>query len=228
MQYEAVVLDNDGVLTHFSSPEGIRRGTRQALSEVGVNHPSTEDIDKIWFPTFKELGEVCANYGVDPAELWQCRDEHVAREQCSEVRTGDKPLYDDAIAFLDALDSEISVAIASNNQQETIECIVDHYDLDQWVDVAYGREPTLADLARKKPHPYLVNRALDSLDTRDALYVGDSACDVVAAELAGVDVAFLQRPEDDRDIEPAFTPEYRVGSLHELSRKLDGESSLDP
>ena len=53
---------------------------------------------------------------------------------------------------------------------------------------------TVESLERKKPNTHYVERALSDLDADAALYVGDSESDVVAADRAGLDSAFVRRP----------------------------------
>lgn len=82
---------------------------------------------------------------------------------------------------------DLPLGNVSNNQHATVEFLLAHYDLDGFR-TAYGRQPTLAGAAGRKPE-YL-ERALADLDTSEALYVGDSEKDIVAARRAGIDSVF--------------------------------------
>lgn len=55
---------------------------------------------------------------------------------------------------------------------------------------AYGRQPTLAGAATRKPEPASVERALADINPERALHVGDSKTDIIAANRAGIDPAF--------------------------------------
>ena len=67
-----------------------------------------------------------------------------------------------------------------------------------------------------KPETHYLERALDDLGTRSALYVGDSTADVLAAHEAGLDSAFVRRPHRDGYALPD-EPTYEIDRLTELS-----------
>jgi HAD superfamily hydrolase (TIGR01549 family) len=76
------------------------------------------------------------------------------------------------------------------------------------------------DFGRRKPHPAIFHAALERLGAQpdDALYVGDTAAeDVVGAQAAGVDVAWLNR---HGEAPPDPPPTYTLRALTELRRVL--------
>ncbi|MDY7081908.1 MAG: HAD-IA family hydrolase, partial [Halobacteria archaeon] len=87
-------------------------------------------------------------------------------------------------------------------------------------DTFYGREPTLDGLQRMKPEPYYIEKALEDLGTRNAVYVGDRESDVLAANAAGIDSVFVHRPHTDGYPDVTSAPTYEIESLHELDRVL--------
>jgi HAD superfamily hydrolase (TIGR01509 family) len=153
-------------------------------------------------------------HGVDAEAFWARREAKAAAAQRAEMEDGSKPLYDDvaAIADLDA-----SLGVVSNNQHATVEAVVDVFGLDGVFEDACGREPTLAGFERTKPDPHYVERTLSTLgaDPGEALFVGDSNADLLAAENAGVDSAFVARPHRE-GYERATEPTHVVGSLADL------------
>jgi len=210
--YDAVVFDNDGVLTHPTDESLLLDASRAAFAAFDAD-PDASDVrslvDDLSVETVRALAD---RYGLDPERFWERHERERTAVQLTAIRDGRKPLYDDVEAV-----AELSVptAIVSNNQHATIEHIVDEFDLATF-DTHYGREPTLDGLARRKPDPSYLETALDALDVRSALYVGDSRVDVAAANAAGVDSAFVARPHRQGyrlDAEPT----YRIDSLAELT-----------
>ncbi|MDL5362590.1 HAD family hydrolase [Halalkalicoccus sp. NIPERK01] len=209
--YDAVVFDNDGVLVERTRREVLRGAIRETYDEFGVS-PTDEEVEALLGVTRESIAELAAAYDLDAADFWYRRDANASRAQCESIENGGKPLYED-IAALDDLAPDLGVV--SNNQHRTIEFILDHYDLHPYFETHYGREPTLEGIDRKKPNDYYLERALTDLDTRNALYVGDSGVDVLAAREAGVDCAFIRRSHRAEYELPA-APTYEIRSLKDL------------
>jgi len=218
--YDAVVFDNDGVMVEPTDGAHITGAVRAAFREVG-HDPDPDAVERA-VATGAGPRETVETVGVegevDVEVFWRRREERASAAQRRLVRDGGKPLYDD-VAVLDGLDAHLG--LVSNNQAETVEFVVDHYDLD-FFEAVYGREPTVAGARRRKPNPHYLERALADLGTRNALYVGDSEVDVEAARRAGVDGAFLRR-EHRADADLAVEPTYEVPDLHALAAELRGE-----
>jgi len=95
----------------------------------------------------------------------ECTALEGARELCAELRR-----------------RGLAVVLASSAGQD---------DLDHFLDVLDARElvdgwTTADDVERSKPHPDIVEAALERAGTRDAVMVGDSRWDVEAAANAGL------------------------------------------
>lgn len=221
MEYDAVLFDNDGVLTTLTDRAELRAAVRDAFDTVGVSDPAEEDIDSLLGTTVPTLNSIAKRYGVDPGTLWHHRDEYAADRQIDAIERGDKRLYDDA-ATINRLDA--AAGIVSNNQHRTVEFIASHYGLS-WADVVYGREQTPDGIRRKKPNTYYLERAMSDLGLTPpadrVLYVGDSPKDITAAHRAGADAAFIRRPHRIGESLPA-EPAYEVQHLDELVETLNG------
>lgn len=212
MRYDALVFDNDGVLTTPTRIDALREAMRRAFDAVGVDNPPDEHVTTLIRPDLPSLRSIAATHDVEPATLWRERERAAIDVQRREVLVGKKTLYDDVEA-LDVLDRPR--AIVSNNQQTTIEFIVEHFGLETF-SPCLGREPVLAGIERKKPTPYYLEKALSRLEATNPLYVGDSNVDLAAAEAVGIDVAFLRRPHRD-GYELASEPTYEIDSLVAIS-----------
>ena len=213
MTYEAVLFDNDGVLVEPIGRSVLRQATWEAFDALGVPDPDPDDVDRLAIgvtPTV--LSTVCARYDLDPARFWRARDYHSSHAQRAELRAGRAGLYDDfdAVREIDA-----PRGIVSSNQQDTVEFMHDFFSTRDLFGPTYGRDPTIRSLDRKKPEPYYLRRALADLDVTDALFVGDSESDVLAAEAADLDAAFLRRPHRE-SYDLSVRPTYELDGLSDL------------
>ncbi|WP_134671792.1 HAD family hydrolase [Halorussus marinus] len=226
-RYDAVVFDNDGVLTHPTDESLLLAASREAFGAFDVD-PDAGDVralvEDLSVETVRELAD---RYGLDAERFWRRNERHRTAVQASAIREGRKPLYADVDVVADL---SVPTAIVSNNQHATIERVVDEFDLATF-EAHYGRDPTLEGLARRKPDPSYLETALDALDVRSALYVGDSRVDVAAANAAGVDSAFVARPHR-REYRLDAEPTYRIESLADLTdlpaRSTDTDSPRRP
>jgi HAD superfamily hydrolase (TIGR01549 family) len=214
--YDAVVFDNDGVLTRPTASTTVRAAVRRAYRDCGVE-PTAETVDAAVDGSPGRVASACANHDIDREAFWRRREARAAAAQRRAMEQGAKPLYDD-VATLSDLD--VPLAVVSNNQHETVEHVLDVFGLDDRFETAYGREADARGVRRKKPSPYYLNRALTDLaefDVENALYVGDSNVDLVAAKRAGIEAAFVRRPHR-ADYSLARQPTHELTSLSGLRR----------
>ncbi|GAA0552054.1 HAD family hydrolase [Halorubrum ejinorense] len=211
--YDAVVLDNDGVLVGRTPFDTLREAAWDAFVSLGVEDPDLAHVDDVAVGVDPAtLTDICERYGLDPTEFWRVRDETAAAAQIAAARKGQKTPYEDVDA-LRALDA--SLGIVSSNQQATVDALLDHFGLTGHFEAVYGREPSVASLSRKKPSPYYLERVLEDLGAETALFVGDNESDVRAADNAGIDSAFVRRPHR-RSTELTCHPTYEIDDLHDL------------
>jgi HAD superfamily hydrolase (TIGR01549 family) len=214
--YDAVVFDNDGVLTRPTTSATVRAAVRAAYRDCGVE-PTAETVDAAVEGALGRVATVCSDHGVDHEDFWRRRESRAAAAQRRAMETGAKPLYDDVASLADL---DVPLGVVSNNQHETVEHILDVFDLNDVFETAYGRDPDVRGLRRKKPSPYYLNRALSDLaelGVENALYVGDSNKDLVAAARAGMDSAFVRRPHR-AEYSLSRDPTHELASLSDLGR----------
>ena len=217
--YDAVLFDSDGVLVHPPAAETQTAAIRAAFRSVGVDDPAERHVDALTAGvTVDVLEEIGNAYGVDPERLWLARERHDERSQLEAFRAGDRDRYGDIDAVLD---HPLPSGVVSNNHHSTVDFLLEFFGWTGTFDTYYGREMSVESLELKKPNTYYLDRALADLDAAAALYVGDSESDVVAADRAGLDAAFVRRPHV-RDADLSVDPDYEVESLHEVAALLDG------
>lgn len=217
--YDAVLFDNDGVLTEPTDPARLRRAVKTAFAAVGVTDPAPEHVDTVRDARTPEtVAAVCAEYGVDPVAFWRRHEHEAAATQRVALDSGEKGLYDDVVAVREL---ELPRGVVSNNQHRTVEHILETFALGDAFDTMYGRFPTPKGMGQRKPDPHYLDLALDDLDAESALYVGDSEVDLLAAERAGIDAAYVRREHRPADYLGA-TPTYAVDSLLDLHDVVAG------
>jgi HAD superfamily hydrolase (TIGR01549 family) len=214
--YDGLLLDHDGVLVELVDRDHITAGLREhgepRLADLGVDlGPALLDAFQVGADS-EEIRALADRYGVDPRALWRCRDDAIETALHTATRDGEKPPYDD-VGALTAL--EVPCGVVSNNQRRIVEHVLEIHDLRGLFDTVQARDPTLASLDRKKPAPTYLEAAITALDIEHPLYVGDSESDVVAADRANVDVAFLRRPHNV-DTSLSRDPTYEISGLDEI------------
>lgn len=219
MSYDAVIFDNDGVIVRQThDTDTIRQQIEQALRQRGAD-PDPEQIDTFtWANGRRAIELACQDLGIDAPDFWEQRERICSQIQQQEIREGIKDLYPDTNA-IEELSGRLPLGIVSNNQQQTIDFVVDYFGLEDRFQTRYGREPGLEGVSRKKPAPYYLRLAEQDLGATEPLYVGDSRTDVQAAHNAGMDAAFIRRPHRE-----GYTldeePEHEIDGLHDVIRLL--------
>lgn len=213
-EYDAVIFDNDGVLVEPTDQDVLVDAVVDTFRSFGVEidrSVARQTVETNTVPT-----GIARDYGLDPEALWHYRELTVALAQQTHVRDGGKGVYDD-VAALNRL--TVPLGVVSNNQHATIEFLLAHHGLD-YFETAYGRRPTLAGASNRKPEPHYIEQAVAELGASDALYVGDSEVDVIAAHNAGLDSVFLRR-KHCVDVALPVEPTAEIPTLHALVERLD-------
>lgn len=220
--YDAVLFDNDGVLVEPPAPETQGAAIRVAFEHVGVADPAPEHVDALRHGvTADRLDRVSSAYDLEPAVLWAAREEFDERSQLDAFRAGKRTTYTDIDALAEVPGPR---GVVSNNHHSTVAFVLDFFDLDSWFDTHHGRPMTVESLTRKKPNPQYLERALAALGADSALYVGDSATDVVAAERAGLDSVFVRRAHCP-SVPAHVAPRHAIDGLDELPAIVEGSGS---
>lgn len=224
--YDAIVFDLDGVLLdrHPEYPAPYREAVAEAFRSFDVE-PSDADLEPFCGDKSLEgMRAVCDCYGIAFEECWPERERQSSLLQRDLMAEGYRAPFDD-VDVLAELASDHALGIVSSNQHATVEAVVERFDFGDAIDVAYGRAPSVEGYQRRKPDTYYVEQALADLGTRDVLFVGDRESDVVVADRAGLDAAYLARPAEDVSFLAheggaetlAVAPEYEIATLTELA-----------
>jgi HAD superfamily hydrolase (TIGR01549 family) len=213
MTYDTVVFDNDGVLVGRTAFDVLQGATQETFEEFGVTDADPDHVENMTVgATPSQVASICNEYDLPREQFWRAREEKMVEVQSEEARAGRKRPYDDieTLANLDA-----AKGIVSSNQQGTVDFLLDHFSVRDLFGTAYGREPTIESLNRRKPNSHYIDRALADLNADSALFVGDNESDIRAAENAGIDSAFIRRPHRT-NWELNVWPTWDIDSLEDL------------
>jgi HAD superfamily hydrolase (TIGR01549 family) len=220
--YDAILFDNDGVLVETTDYDWLVEAIANSLEPF--NGSVDEDFIRETIGSDPiPFDRMATRFGVEPEEWWPEREAAVSAIQVEAIREGRKRLYDDVEAIADL---QAPLGVVSNNQHETVEFVLEHFGLTELFDCYFGREPTVDGARRKKPDPYYIEQALETLGTKNALYVGDRESDVIAARRAGIDSAFLRRAHRS-ELSLSVEPTYEYPDLASFVAGFPGQIASD-
>lgn len=218
--YDAIIFDKDGVLVHRSGRDVFDRAARDALADLGVTDPPEPHVERLSTvpreAIQREFDDIASAHEIDPEALLLRRDERAVEHQTAAAETGKKPPYDDVEA-IKSLD--VPLGVVSNNQDGTVSGVLSTHGLADHFEAITGRDHGIPGLRRRKPDPHYLEQVIDALDVTNPLYVGDSGTDLLAAERAGIDGAFLRR-QHRHDYELPTEPVHEASDLTELVQSI--------
>jgi phosphoglycolate phosphatase len=138
----------------------------------------------------------------------------------SVMRPGTRLLPGTAEALAAARATGRLVGVCSNKPGSFTRDLLKYLGLAEHVDLVLGPE----DVARPKPAPDMLVRALDRLGVSagQTLYVGDMTVDIQTARAAGVRVWVVPTGSDERATLEGARPDRILHNLHELAHELGG------
>lgn len=171
-EYEGIVYDLDGtIVTLVVDWRRVTRAVRGVYEDAGVDPPAGELWDLLEFAPESGLAQPVE----ETIAEFEKRGARRARRLplAEELREQSRP-----------------TAICSLNCEAACRIALETHDLSDAVDAVVGRDTIDA----RKPDPEPVLEAVDRLAVRpsNALFVGDSDRDMLAAERAGVDFAWVE------------------------------------
>lgn len=221
MSYDAVIFDFDGVLLDadkdsFKWANDVRE---ERARELGYEHDlevlrALFEVEKSSekMKQFLEHHEI----KVEDLKTWE---KHIEEEKIRLVKRGQLGLYPGTWGLLEELD--VPKALVSNAYAEATDEIVKYLSLDEHL--SFWKAPHLDDIEayveEMKPHPDMLEEAMNKMDSEKALMVGDSESDLKAAENAGIDSVYI-----DRSGKESENATFNVESLEEVEKIVKREA----
>ncbi|EHR78769.1 2-haloalkanoic acid dehalogenase [Thermococcus litoralis DSM 5473] len=190
---KALIFDVDETLVyyeHYNDREWFEKWGKKEIEKLGIS------VD---YETYKKMvkGELPRSWveklGVDHVEFWKAIDRAKLDYRKWAAEMGLIKAFPDVDALENFKQMGLKMAAVSNASQDCTEFVLELYDLKKYFDVILGKDYRYLDGA--KPNPYLIKKALDALEVlpSEALVVGDSASDILAAHGAGVSAVQVMR-----------------------------------
>lgn len=211
MRYDAIIFDNDGVLVEPPNRMTVRRVAEATFHSFDLRRPTPDDLHQLGAHNLETIRQLAKRYGIHPVRFCRKMTDYIESEQQREFRQGVRSLYDDVTALFDI---DLPLGLVSDNPPNVLSYVLRFFGLEAHFTTVYGCPFTPDGLSRRKPSPYYLNAALSDLGTQNAVYIGDRACDVAAAENAGIDSVLLAREHTNADCD--VTPTYEIASLSQL------------
>lgn len=218
----ALIFDVDETLVYYEGynlKEWFRRYTAPAIKRLGI------EIDA---ETYRKMtrGELPRSYverfGVSHVLFWKTVDGANLKYRIEAAERGKIKPFPDVDALKELKDMGLKLAAVSNASQECTEFVLDLFKLRRYFDAVFGKDYSYLDGA--KPSPYLIEKSLKTLkiSPEEALVVGDSKSDVLAAHRAGVKAVQIVR------FEKVENADYYVKTLWQLLELVESLNSDQP
>ncbi|MCP8305264.1 MAG: HAD family hydrolase [archaeon] len=215
MGIKAVIFDLDGTLVKFALD--ITSVRREAISEIRRRGINAENLSNLTvysiLKVMKRRTDVRTLLNLKQS-LWRIVEKF-------ELKAADEVcIQPDALQTLIFIKKlGLKLAIVTNNGRKATNIIIRKLGLDDFFDVVVTRE----DVEELKPDGWSIGRAIKILgiEVREAVYVGDSVIDVLAAKKAKViSVAVPTGISSIRDLVKA-KPDYIICSLKDIEVLLN-------
>lgn len=207
MNIKAVIFDLDGTLLvhklklHEAKIEFLNK-LREKL-QVGIDFSADFPIAYILnelneedrMAAFKVLNEVFEPFEMMAAEVAELRED--VREVLESLKSKD-----------------VKLAIATNNSRKSVELCLKNTMIDTYFDVIITRDDVL-DL---KPNGKMILKAVEKLGVKveEAMHVGDTIYDVIAAHQVGVKSITITGGAHSKELLQSINPDYLIRSFKEI------------
>jgi phosphoglycolate phosphatase len=185
----AVLFDLDGTL--LDTAEDIALALNRALAEQQLPGLSTAVVRLMigrGVPTLIQRALTRLGTAADSADAPRLLERfHFHYQRLAELGDIHTRVYPGVTAGFAALKAmPVGIAVVTNKPQAAARDLLDRFRLSPWIDVVIGGDSGLP----QKPHPDPLLRACETLKVpaAQALMVGDSQTDVLAARAAGMPV----------------------------------------
>ena len=219
MPIKAVILDMDGTVVEFRYNAGkAKKDLRSFIVLQGIpddmfyeDEPLALNVDRImkYLLDRKQLSKVAAlKDGVQKIT----HKYEMAAARSTEVLDGARE------ALKNLCDKGYRVAIYTNSGRKALETVMKRFELGNCFELVLTRD----EVTRMKPHPDGVQKALEIFGVRpeEAVFVGDSVIDMMAAVKAGVHpIGVVSGAKGEKELREAGA-HYVIHSIKDLPKLL--------
>ena len=128
-------------------------------------------------------------------------------------------LFENTKETLEELQKEYKIALVTNKPHQFVSEILEHFNIDKYFDYTLGASDKIA----KKPAPDMLLETCKyfSIEPNNAVMIGDSNNDILAAKSANIDTIAVTYGYSNEDIS-TLNPTLIVDNLLEIPKVLNG------
>ncbi|MCL7401632.1 MAG: HAD family hydrolase [Thaumarchaeota archaeon] len=207
MVIKAVIFDLDGTLLvhklklHEAKKEFLNRlrerlhGSIESSIDFPIAYILNELSEEDRITAFKILNEVFEPFEMMAAEVAELRED-----------------VKETLEFLKSRD--VKLAIATNNSRKSVELCLKNTMIDTYFDVIVTRD----DVFDLKPNGKMILKTIEKLGVKvdEAIHVGDTIYDVIAAHKVGVKSIAITGGAHSRELLLSSNPDYLINSFKEI------------
>ncbi|MFT4893153.1 MAG: HAD superfamily hydrolase (TIGR01549 family) [Candidatus Nanohaloarchaea archaeon] len=192
MKYDAVIFDKDGVLLD-SMDDDYKWADEMRKNMLGAQGKeiTIQEAEKLArTSSVNKFSALLKDLEIN-IETLRNIEKKISKRKIEKVKTGEFRLFQDTRKVLEEI--TLPKSVVSNAPMETTRFVIEEYDLNNHFEAV--NSPSLHDLERyvelKKPNPEMLEEAIERMDARNPIMVGDSDDDIKAAKNAGIDSIFV-------------------------------------
>lgn len=218
-------FDLDGTLIALRADGSAFR--REAAAELRRSGFEVDGIDRVsgrnYVQDLLDLAKAQIDQGLVQADFAQVRERTYRALDALEMHwiEGSHPLPG-AVETLSRLRHSrwggLKLAILTNSGRQATSYALEKFGFGKFIDRSFTRD----DLPVMKPRPEGIRAAMASLSLRpeEAVFVGDSRVDILAAKAAGIRMVSVPTGGYDLETLRKDGPDHALGSLHDLEELL--------
>lgn len=218
MEYKSVIFDLDGTLLESTADhiDWIYECCQDALEIQNIDH-SFSKIELgalLGMDGFESYISICERNGIDPEEHWQLVTNLRHQRKLEMLRENSLDLYPEAEDTIRKLhDQGVKIGLVSNSPDETVNEIIEFFELKKYVQYYRGIS-NHRDLKHRKPSARNLEIATAELNRPPFIYVGNKKEDLKAAENASMESIIIERDNTGLDANPTILVESLSDILH--------------
>ncbi|HIQ24511.1 MAG TPA: HAD family hydrolase [Persephonella sp.] len=211
-QIDAVFFDLDGTL--INSSKDIAISANYALEKLGFPKLNEEEIVKhIGYGGENLLRNILP---VNDDNILKKAVEIFKKYYFSNPVIYTKP-YELIPEILESLKKQgKKIAVITNKYYDISKEILEKLDIFQYIDLLLGGDS----VKNKKPYPEPVLKAIESLNVKVPIIIGDSETDIKSGKDAGIKTVLVEYGFGKIDLAKSFNPDFIVKNTKELRKLL--------
>lgn len=211
MALKGIIFDLDGTLVYTLAAYR-HEVVSKTIKELEGNVPEAKIIDKFWFEMQREK-IIKEQFNLESLLFW----ETFRRHDLADKRKKFTRAFNDTSFVKELRNNNIKTAIVSGAQPNIAEMEVGLIGRKNFDAVLLANQ---WENRRPKPHPESLEHCLKMLELKksEAVFVGNSDEDIIAAQNAGILDVFIERKEH---FFPEIKPSLVISSLLELKKFLE-------